>query len=186
MFRTATEAERPTVLRFRKDVFIREHGYAPLDRLDDEAVHMIALESTGAIVSTARMLLPSQRPFELETLVDVESFLSPGSVLSMVGGFAIHAEFREVSKSIPIQIGIFKLTRMLAARYRITDIIMYTFPHLLKFYSSISFRSLGLSFFHEGYRREMHVMHLSLEQFDKDILSKHGRMSELFSEVRLI
>jgi hypothetical protein len=103
----------------------------------------------------------------------------------MVGGFAIHADFRQVSKSIPIQIGIFKLTRIVATRYHVTDIIMYTFPHLLNFYSSISFKPLGLSFFHEGYQREMHVMHLNIEQFDRNIISKQTRMSELFSEVKI-
>src|SRR5215468_4889383 len=116
VFRMATDAERPAVLRFRKEAFEQEHDYAPLDSFDDAAIHLVAIASGRGIVSTARLLLPRQRPFEIEALVDFHSFLGADAVPAMVGGFSVDPEFRSINKSIVIQLGMLKLTFALAER----------------------------------------------------------------------
>jgi len=185
VFRIATEAERPGVLLFRKDAFEQEHAYAPLDRFDAEAVHLVAIEPTRAMVSTARLLLPEQRPFDLEEIIDFRSFLSPTAVPAMVGGFSVHPDFRSINKSIVIQLGMLKLTFVIAQRYDVTDIVIYTFPHLLNFYKMASFKPVGSSFFHKGYQRDMIVMYLNLHDFLTLGLQRRGRMGEILSQVHL-
>ena len=185
MFRIATEAERPGVLLFRKDAFEQEHAYAPLDRFDAEAVHLVAIEPARAMVSTARLLLPEQRPFDLEETIDFRHFLSPTAVPAMVGGFSVHPDFRSINKSILIQLGMLKLTFVIAQRYDVTDIVIYTFLHLLNFYKMAWFKAVCSSFFHKGYQRDMIVMNLNLHDFLTLGLQRRGRMSEILSQVHL-
>lgn len=78
-----------------------------------------------------------------------------------------------------------KLNLLLAQRHAVTDIVMYTFSHLVKFYKAASFKLPGITFFHDAYQREMTVMYLDVQDFTTNALVKRTRLSEMLAEVHL-
>ena len=55
-----------------------------------------------------------------------------------------------------------KLAYAFSWKQGFTDLVMYTFAHLVGFYRGALFEPLNLTFQHPGYGCEMHVMRLDL------------------------
>jgi predicted GNAT family N-acyltransferase len=164
-FKTADAEERRHALRLRRDVYSGDLGHVPEDDTDDRANHFVATIRSGDIVAAFRILGPRERPFDLEQYVDLRSIAPPDRTLALIGRLCIRPDYRAIRHSAFIQMGMLKLAHTFAERERISDFVMYTFPHLLAFYRSAYFSETGQTFLHPGYRQKMHVMHLDIVSF---------------------
>jgi predicted GNAT family N-acyltransferase len=162
VFRVADPSERDRALHLRNFIYARELGHVPNDGLEDAAQHLIACNSSGQIVATFRILGPDHRPFDFETAYDLGPALSQGRRPAAIGRLCVHPDYRAIHQSLFIHVGLLNLAVDLATRSGFTDFFLYTFPHLLKFYTRVGFRPTGASFVHNGYQRLMHILHLEL------------------------
>lgn len=158
VFKLANEDERARAFALREQTFLEELGQVGYDPLDEVAHHLVACRPGGEVVATFRILGPEHRPFDFEKLLDMERVLTAGRTPGMVARLCIRKDYRTVRRSTFMQMGILKLSHDFAISRGITDLFMYTFPHLLKFYRGIFFDSLGVSFEHPVWGT-VHLMH---------------------------
>ena len=170
-FTVAEVEERDAVLDLRRRVYTEDWSYVPKDDLDLRAYHLIARDSADEIVAALRMVGPEQRPFDIEQFAAISDFLPEERVPAEVGRLCVRRDHRRVSRGSFLQMGMLKLSYAFARSRGITDLVMYTFPHLLPFYRAAFFERPGLTFEHPGYGRQMHIMRL-------DLVSLECRLSE--------
>lgn len=162
-------------MRLRVDVYREETGHAPVDPTDDSAWHFVAKDQHTDVVAAFRILGPEQRTFEFESQVDVSGFVPEGRSVALIGRLCIRADHRPITRSVYVHRGLMKLAIDFAREGGITDFVMYTFPHLLRFYRGVYFRDLDCTFLHPGYGQRMHLMHLDLVEFSKTPASRKLR-----------
>lgn len=158
VFKVATEQERRSALSLREAVYREDLGEVGFDRLDEIAHHLIACDADGDVVAAFRLVGPEQRPFDFERLLDLQTVLPPGRTPGMVARLCIRKDYRTVRRSMFVQMGMLKLSYDFSVKHGISDLFMYTFTHLLKFYRGIFFEPLGISFEHPLWGL-VHLMH---------------------------
>lgn len=178
-FKVANPLERSWALQLEREVYEGDVGHAPHDKHDDRADYLIAHDANGKIIASFRVVGPEQRPFDLETFVNLSPLIASDRSVALVGRLCIRHSHRDVSRRAFLPAGIMKLAFTFARKRSITDFVMYTFPHLLNFYRCAFFHTLNLTFEHPGYRRTMHVMHLDLIDLEQRLSQSREPMARL-------
>lgn len=165
-FKQATPEETQRAIGLFKEVYLVDNHEIPTDNLDAYAAYLIALSPTDSVAACLRIVGPTGRPFEVEKVCDFSTTLSPGRIPALVGRLSVRHEYRSSTLSILVQFGLFKLAIDYARHHGITDLILYTLPHLLNFYRSVFFRPTGHTFYYKPHRTWMHVMRLDLVELE--------------------
>jgi hypothetical protein len=76
-FKVAEGPERGRSLEWRRRIYQSELGHDGLDRFDELAHQLIAVDSHGELLAGIRIQGPEQRPLEIEEFVDVTSLTGP-------------------------------------------------------------------------------------------------------------
>ena len=118
-FKVADAAERPLALALRREVYHEEFGHLPVDDLDERAYHLVARSENGEIIATLRIVGPEQRPFDIERYVDLGAFFPAERSLALVGGLCIGRDYRSVTRTRFLPIGMFKLAYAFERRAQI-------------------------------------------------------------------
>jgi predicted GNAT family N-acyltransferase len=140
-----------SALEFRRRVYEKEQGTAGLDSFDEKAVHLVARDCGNAIVASARIVLPEQRPFALEAYFDLERHLPSGYCPSEIGRYCVREDWREVRRGTFLHLGMLKLSLAYARMHDIQGFVCSVQPHLQSFYQRIHFTQIGLTFNHSDY-----------------------------------
>jgi len=185
-FKVAEKDERVGALDLRREVYAVDWpgtpiGKAPVDELDKRADLLIALDATGLVLASCRVLGPDQRPFDFEQFVDLSPVVSCDRRPALVGRMCVRHSHRVVSRKAFLPLGMLKLAHDLARKRGFSDFVMFTFPHLVSLYRSAFFRPVGITFEHPAYRCQSHVMHLDLLEFRKT----HANSVEPFAQLLL-
>jgi predicted GNAT family N-acyltransferase len=158
-------------------VYSQERGYAPEDDLDAIARHLVALDSSGQVVAYARLIPPAHRPFDIERFVELRSLVPDWAIPAEVGRLCVRSDHRLGVRGQYVQLGIFKLTCLVAKTLQITHLVMYAFEELRGYYQAVSFKDSGIAFFHPGYARTMRAMCLDLNKLSLCEGGAHERLA---------
>jgi predicted GNAT family N-acyltransferase len=164
-FARAVGLDLAAALELRREVYAAELGHVPEDETDTVADHFVAKGSDGRVVGAFMILGPKYRPFDFERYVDIASVVPQGRRAALIGRLCIRSQSREVRQSTIIQLGLLKLAYDFAVLAEISDLVLFTFPHLVPFYRGHCFSDTGETFWHPGYGQRMHVMHLDVSIF---------------------
>jgi len=178
-FKVANSDEREQALALQREVYAGDVGHVPSDAFDESAHYLVAVDSTREVIGMFRMVGPEHRPFDLERFVDLSAHIAPERQVALIGRLCIREDHRDVSRSFNVPIGLFQLALRFSGQHGFTDLIMYTFPHLLNFYRTAYFQCLNLSFAHPGYGCEMHVMRLDLVDVAREYVHSAEPMARL-------
>lgn len=181
-FKVAKPSEFQDALDLRRTVYVQERGYAPEDSLDLVAHLLIACDVNGEVVACSRLVPPEQRPFDIEGFVDLRSIVPASANPAEVGRLCVRADHRKGPGGRFLQLGILKLSCLLAEKLKVTHFVMYTFEELRDYYRSVRFVDSGITFTHPGYREVMRVMYLDLIELRLDPRGVSSRLVQfLFS-----
>ena len=170
-FKVADPVERLAALRLQAQVYAEDTGHVPADQFDESGFYFVAVTQETEIVASFRMVGPEQRPFDIERFVDLSPFLAADRSPALIGRLCIRHDHRSVSRKVFLPLGMLKLAYAFSWKHGFTDLVMYTFPHLLGFYRGALFQPLNLTFQHPGYGCAMHVMHLDLIDVERRRIS---------------
>jgi hypothetical protein len=160
-FKLADATERILAQELQERVYRQDIGHVPRDAFDDAAHFFLVLNEGGEAVAAFRLIGPEQRPFDLDRLMDLNAIVPPGRRPAIVGRLCIRHDFRTVSRTMMLPLGMLKLACLYSTKHDISDLLLYTYPHLLRFYRGAFFRALDLTVEHPDWGR-VHVMHLDL------------------------
>jgi predicted GNAT family N-acyltransferase len=138
-FRLAGPELLAEVLRFRESVYAQDLGHIPRDGNEAVASHFVAQLPSGGVVACFRLLGPEARPFDFESSVDLDRLLGPGARPALVGRLCVHPSYRNASRSIRIHDGLLRLVLRYAADQEISDLLLYTYDNLRRFYRAARF-----------------------------------------------
>lgn len=168
-FRVAEGIERTRTLQLRRDVYLEELGYDPIDEYDEGAPQLVAVRADGQVVGAFRIVMPSQRPLEIERFVDLSEIVPPGRAVGQSGGLWIRPDYRRVTSRALLPLGMIKLAYTFARKHGITDLVMRTpVPALRVFYRRAYFRDLDHLNFEHPVCGKVCVMHLDLLCLERD------------------
>jgi hypothetical protein len=184
-FKVAEGPERDKALRLVEQVYAEDIGHVPEDDFTQYAWYLIAETSSADVLAAFRIVGPECRPFDFEEYVDVSDIISRDRSAALIGRLCIHPDHRTVRSKFFLPVGLLKLAYKFARGRNITDFLMYTFPHLIPFYRGAFFRLLDPTFFHPGYKQQMHLMHLDLVDLETRVLPASARARSMFVEDRL-
>jgi predicted GNAT family N-acyltransferase len=177
-FSVAQQHEREELLALRAGLYQHELGYRGVDEYDESATHVIAKRGTQ-VVGAARIMGPNS-PMEIQRAFDLGSVLAPGRRPAQVGGlFVIEAE-RSGSGAAVISIGLLKLIYLLAKSRGVTDLVMYTYEHLRKFYQRALFVDHGISFPHPTWG-QVWFLRMDLIDIENRVQRSTGRLAEVIA-----
>lgn len=174
-FKRATPAEAQLAIDLFKEVYLLDNNDVPTDELDEYAAYLIALSAPDRVAGCLRFVGPAGRPFGVEKFCDFSTILSPGRVPALLGRLSVRHEYRTSTTSILVQFGLFKLAIDYAKQNGITDLFLYTLPHLLNFYRSVFFHPTGHTFYYEPHQKRMQVMRLDLAELEAKLQSGSPR-----------
>jgi predicted GNAT family N-acyltransferase len=150
-FAIATGEKRSSALALQNLVYSEALGHLPADGLDADAVFLVAESSAHEVVASIRLVGPAHRPFDFETQVDLRRLVEPGARAALVGRLCVVREFRPARKSIPLQRGLLHFMVKAADQNSITDLFLYTYESLVRFYRVALFENTGLFFRHSDW-----------------------------------
>ena len=162
-FRHADSDDTREVVALLASVFAAENGTVPSETLDDLADYFVAYASGRGVIAAFRLLGPHLRPFDFEHAFDLSALIAHGRRPALVGRLCVSPEFRRVHYSIYIHKGLLDSGVRWAHSQNITDLFMYTYERLLKFYTKAGFTDTHLVFRHQVWG-EVHLMHRVLSQ----------------------
>ncbi len=166
-FVRADADDRTAALQLRRAVYTADLGHVPEDESDDVAEHFVAKSPNGDLIAAFMIVGPDHRPFDFERFVDLSPVVLPGRRAALIGRLCIRRDNRDAKRSTIIQLGMLKLAYDFSVGSEITDLVMFTFPHLVTFYRRHFFNEVGGTFHHVGYNRDMHVMLLDVVDFQR-------------------
>jgi len=173
VFRLADGIERSSVLQLRRQVYTQELGYDPIDEYDERAPQFVAVRSDGEIVGAFRIVMPWQRPLEIERYVDLSAVIAPGRSVGQSGALWVRPDYRRVTKDAVLPLGLLKLAFAFARKSGITDLVMRTpTPALRVFYRRAYFLEIERLNFDHPVCGRVYVMHA-------DLLSLEAHWSQL-------
>lgn len=153
------EPLRSAAIDLRRSIYAGEVGVLRDDGFDPVAIHFVALDAGGTVAATFRLIPPEHRPFDFEEFVDLRALLSPNARPALVGRLCIRLEYRSIGESVPIHVGMSRLIATHLVESRITDLFMYTYAPLVRYYRGLRFRDTGITFAHETWGN-VHLMHM--------------------------
>jgi predicted GNAT family N-acyltransferase len=166
-FKKATAPEQVQARILFNQVYSRDVNYVPSDEFDEDATYLIALNPADELIASLRFLGPEFRPFEIERFYNLSESLSSDRTAGLVGRLSVRHDHRGVPDSILVHFGLLKLAVEYANQIRVTDLFLYTLPHLLNFYRSVFFRPVGCSFEYPPLAARMHIMRLDLAELER-------------------
>ena len=157
-FGVADASTLPEALRLRDAVYTRDLGHVPQDEMERYAKYLIAVLPPSRVVACFRFLGPCARPFDLECSVDLVSLLGSESRPALVGRLCVDPNNRLASHSVRIHAGLVDLTLHYALQSGVTDLLLYTYDNLVRFYRGAKFVDTNIRFEHRdwGLVRLMH------------------------------
>lgn len=162
-FKVAAPDERVAAYRLREEVYLQDLGHIPMDRFDADAFHLIAYATNQDVVAVLRIVGPHQRPFDFEEHVNLNDLIGPNRNPALIGRLAVRRDFRIVSRSTFVHVGLLKLSVALSVSHGITDFFLYTYPNLIDFYRSALFELTSVTFPHSDWG-QVHLMHADLSR----------------------
>jgi hypothetical protein len=145
-FEASGPSRRETIVRLRTAVYGKELGYGPAafewGPTDERATHLLALSDGSAAVAMMRLLGPVARPFEMETSLDLNSFLRLGHPTAEITRFCIALPFRRITRAMHVYLGLIRLLYDTSFRYGIEDVLICTTPAAQKLYEFALFEAL--------------------------------------------
>ncbi len=141
-FKVASAEERVQALALRSRIYQSELGTPGIDHFDDEAWHLVALDPDGQVVATLRLAGPQQRPFDLESLIELETVLPAGRTIGDLSRFCVHPDYRRVRSGQFVHMGMLKLLYQVSRRNCVTDLVTLALPHLEVMYRAVFFRAV--------------------------------------------
>lgn len=166
-FKRANALEQTQARELFRQVYSKDVHYVPSDVFDKSAAYLVALTADGDMIASLRFLGPEFRPFEIEHFCDFSQILSPHRTPALVGRLSVGHGYRKVPESILVHFGLLKLAVDYARKSGVTDLFLYTLPHLVNFYRSVFFRPVGNSFEYPALSATMHIMRLDLGDLDR-------------------
>lgn len=159
--KAASESERERAMALQREVYERDVGHVPNDEYDRAAHYFVVLNSKDDMVATFRIVGPEQRPFDIERIRDLSTIIAADRSPAVIGRLCVRPDYRLVSAKMFLPFGVLKLIHAFATKNGITDLLLYTYPHLRNFYRSAFFREVGGTIDHPDWGR-IHLMHLDL------------------------
>ncbi len=156
-----------------------DFGHVPRDGFDEVATFIVATSrGNGELAGAVRLLPPSLRPFDLDGYVDLSEHLPASRSIALLGRLSVAPEFRRVRTGQVVQIGLLQEVCRIAISLNVTDLVIYTFPRLVRLYRAVLFEPLGVGFFHPVAKCDMSVMRLDLACLQQSgaQASRTGRM----------
>ena len=150
-FSVAGPLTLPGALRLRDAVYTRDLGHVPQDEMEAFATYLVAIARTEQVVACVRFLGPEARPFDLESSVDLVDLLGRESRPALVGRLCVDPGNRQISKSMRIHTGLMDLTLQYASQRGVTDLLLYTYDNLLRFYRGARFTDTRIQFTHRDW-----------------------------------
>jgi len=181
LFKTATNEERAGALALYRRVYLADVGFVPSDLPDEEGTYLVAHHQPQGLVATLRFLGPEHRPFDFEKRCDLAPLLSPESSAALIGRFCVDPDFRAAPRSMILHLGMLKLALAHARGKGVSDLVLYTQPHLIRFYRSAYFHPTGVSFDYPNLPHRMHVMVLRIA----DLAGRSRQRSSARTEILL-
>lgn len=168
---------RQEALRLEEQVYRRDHGF--VSKPEEKAVYIIARHDRGSVVASFRVLGPEARPFEFESAAPLD-FLRPDSKPALIGRLCVRDDYRSASAQVALHLGLLRAAFAHAEDNGFTDFVQFTFPRLVVFYRRALFLPVDRSYFHEGYRQRMELMHLDLQAVRRRLAAREPRALMLF------
>jgi predicted GNAT family N-acyltransferase len=137
-------------LAFRGKIFSREQGTSGLDQYDAGAVHLVARRDQE-ILAVCRIVLPSERPFALESYFDLSPWLPTNARVGELGRYALRRDLRSISKSLVLHLGMLKLALIYAREAGLDFLVSSVQPQLRTFYLRAHYTPIGDPFVHPTY-----------------------------------
>lgn len=164
IFRIADPDDLEGILRFQHFVYARDLGRIPDDAGAASAHYFVALTPTSAIVASFRLIGPDSRPFDIESSVDLDKLLGPNARPALVGRLCVHPAHRKATESIFIHRGLLRLVLGYASDRQITDLLLYAYSNLQRFYRAARFDDTGVGVTHPDWG-PVHLMrrHLAVK-----------------------
>lgn len=181
-FKIATENEREQALERRARIYDTELGAQGTDEFDTDAVHLVAIDTDGRVVSALRVI--TQRPFEIESYLDLETIADTTLATAQTGGFWVDNEWRIVRQRRFLQVGMMKLAFMFGRSHGITQFVMYTYDRLTNLYRAAFFDAISISFCHPVWGH-VRVMRLNLPEVMARCAHSQTFLSQLILADRL-
>jgi predicted GNAT family N-acyltransferase len=138
-FQVADSELAKRAIKLRESVYGRDLGHVPDDGLDDRATHFVAVATRGEVISSFRLLGPELRPFDLESSVDLEALLGCDARPALVGRLCVHPAYRRIPHSVSVHTGLLELALCYCRENKISDLLLYTYDNLRRFYRAARF-----------------------------------------------
>lgn len=165
--KVADGEERSRALELRRRIYAEELGFDPIDDYDAEAPQLVAIDAHQDLIGAFRIVMPWQRPLELERFVDLSEVLPAGRSPGQVGALWIRPDHRRISSRGFLPLAMLKLAYEFARKHAITDFVMRTPVVALRdFYGRAFFRPLDHLNFRHPVCGWVHVMHLDLVELE--------------------
>jgi GNAT superfamily N-acetyltransferase len=147
-FHVARPGQSSGVRQFQEEVYLREFGHVPHDDFDRTAHILCAADSADRYVAALRVVLPEERPFDLEESVDLEALLGRGCRPALLGRLCVRRDYRMASTSIRLHAYLMSFTYAFARARGVTDLLLYTYKSLETYYRGLFFNRLDVQFVH--------------------------------------
>src|SRR5262249_38880288 len=126
---TGVEIDR--AIEIRRRVYIEEFGFdlgghGPRDALDDRAFHLLVTNEAGEAVGSLRLIDALDRPFEIESFLDIGKYLSPGRHPAEITRLCVLAPYRRISRAAFVHLTILEGAMRLACQLGVTDFVAST------------------------------------------------------------
>lgn len=146
---------------FRSPIYEATLGSAGIDRADDLAAHLVAVDHEGQIRACLRVEGPDCRPFSVESYVDLGPIATSEDSVAEISRFVVHPDVRAIRSGQFVHLGMLKLVYEYAVKFGLTDLVTLSLPHLNRLYEMALFRSIGSLGIHRTWG-EVQPMHLNL------------------------
>ncbi len=155
--KVADAREREVALARRAEIYTRELGYHGLDEYDKIAIHLVAIDDQHGIVGAVRLLGPKPLPLEVASFLPSQVLANLEGRIGQIGGLWVTREGRRVIHTT-VSLALLDFSLSVAARLRLTALVLRTVPSLQDYYRMVRFRSLGRGIFPDPHWGEVAVM----------------------------
>ena len=193
IFRALDPKELPLALQIRKAVYVDELAYDAAgvlgDPLDDRAQHFLGTTHDGSAVAAMRIIRWDARPFEVESFLDMTSFLTDESRAGEISRLCILEKYRNLTRTQFVHAGMWKLAYDYALRYDVAEFWIWAPPSLARAYEYLGFSKVsGMVFQHPLFaNRPYQVLRVDLHGLEEDYRKRrHPLYNLLFGGPRTV
>jgi N-acyl-L-homoserine lactone synthetase len=159
-------------LDIRRRVYTEEFGFdlggeGPSDDIDQRAHHLVAKTLDGEPVAALRLVDATDRPFEIESFLDLRSFLDPAWHPAEITRLCILPRFRRITQASFVHLAVLEAVLRLTRRLGVTHIIASTRQELMPVYRYLLFDAYpDITYTHSEIGNAVHtLMSLDLGTF---------------------